>query len=249
MSNDAPDHAALYPYPRRRAIRFILRTGIKLALGALCHVRIEGRENLPASGPLIVVSNHFCFLDPVAIIRVTPWPIEFLAGRISVDAPPLVAFLPRVWGVYTVRRGGSSRDAMRAASAVLAQKGVLDIMPEGGSWAQVLRPARPGTAFLAVQTGAPLLPIGLDGWLDIFPSARRGRRATAVARIGRPVGPYQASGHGRERRRQLEEIGHDIMRHIAELIPPERHGVYSADPALRAAAQEAAVYPYDDLMG
>jgi len=249
MSNEAQDYTALFPYPRRRGIRFILRTGIRLALGVLCRVRIEGRENFPATGPLIVVSNHFNFLDPVAIIRVTPWPLEFLAGLISVDAPPLVTIFPKLWGVFTVRRGGSSRDAMRAATAVLAQNGVLDIMPEGGSWAQVLRPARPGTAFLAVQTGAPLLPIGLEGWMDIFPSVRRGRRATAIARVGKPFGPFEATGHGRERRKQLDEIGHEIMRHIAELIPPERRGVYSEDPALRAAAQEAAVYPYDDLMG
>jgi 1-acyl-sn-glycerol-3-phosphate acyltransferase len=249
MKSEAPDYFSQFPYPRRRAIRFILRAGIRLALGGLSRVRVEGRENLPATGPLIVVSNHFCFLDPVAIIRITPWPLEFLAGRISVDAPPLMNLFPKAWGVYTVRRGGSSRDAMRAATAVLAQNGVLDIIPEGGSWAQVLRPARPGTAFLAVQTGAPLLPIGLDGWLDLFSSVRRGRRATVTARIGRPFGPFQAPGHGRERRQQLEEIGHEIMRHIAELIPPERRGVYSDDSALRAEAQAAAVYPYEDLLG
>jgi 1-acyl-sn-glycerol-3-phosphate acyltransferase len=100
-----------------------------------------------------------------------------------------------------------------------------------------------------VQTGAPLLPIGLDGLLDLFPSLHRGRRATVTVRIGQPFGPFQTVGHGRERRQQLDEIGHEIMRRIAELIPPERRGVYSDDPAIRAAAQEVAVYPYDDLLG
>ena len=48
--------------------------GIRLALAVLCHLRIEGRENLPASGPLIAIANHFHFLDPVAAICATPWP-------------------------------------------------------------------------------------------------------------------------------------------------------------------------------
>jgi len=249
MGPEVPDYTSQFPYPRRRLLRFFMRRGIRLAFAALSRLRIEGRENLPASGPLIVVANHFHFVDPVAVICVTPWPLDFLAGLQMVNAPPVVTFLPKMWGVYSVRRGAASRDAMRAAMAVLAQKGVLGVMPEGGNWASVLRPARPGAAYLAVQTGAPLLPIGLDGLLDLFPSVRRGRRAAVTVRIGRPFGPFRAAGHGRERRQQLDEIGHEIMRRIAELIPPERRGVYSDDPAIRAAAQEVAVYPYDNLLG
>jgi hypothetical protein len=44
----------------------------------------------------------------------------------------------------------------------------------------------------------------------------------------------------------LEEIGHEIMRRVAELIPPERRGHYSGDPAIRAAAQGTEVYPWAD---
>ena len=248
MGSEVRDYTAQFPYPRRRLLRFFMRRGIRLAFRILGRLRVEGRENIPASGPLLVVANHFSFLDPVAVICVTPWPMDFLAGLQMVNAPPAVTFLPEMWGVYRVRRGGASRDAMRAAIAVLAQKGVLGVMPEGGNWASVLRPARPGAAYLAAQTGAPLLPIGLDGLLDFFPSLRQGRRPTLTVRIGRSFGPFQAVGQGRERRQQLDAIGDKIMQRIAELIPPERRGVYSDDPALRAAAQ-AVAYPYDDLLG
>jgi 1-acyl-sn-glycerol-3-phosphate acyltransferase len=249
MDSNPPDYASQFPYPRRRGIRFALRQGIRLALAALCKLRILGRENLPAGGPLILVANHFHFLDPVAVIRATPWPLEFFAGLRLPNAPASVTIFPKLWGVYSVRRGGASRTAMRAANAALAQKGVFCVMPEGGSWAQVLRPARPGAAYLAVQTGAPLLPIGLDGLVDLFPALGRRRHATVTVRFGKAFGPFRAEGRGEERRHQLEEIGHEIMRRIAELIPPERRGVYSGDPAVRAAAQEAAVWPYDDLQG
>jgi 1-acyl-sn-glycerol-3-phosphate acyltransferase len=130
--------------------------------------------------------------------------------------------------------------------ARVAQHGVLGIFPEGGSWASVLRPARPGTAYLAVQSGAPLLPIGLDSLVDLFPRLRQGRCAPVTVRIGKPFGPFQAKEEGEARRSQLEKIGTEIMKHIAELIP-ERHGVLSTDPQIRATAQEVAAYPYDRL--
>ncbi|NIP78961.1 MAG: hypothetical protein GWM90_07080, partial [Gemmatimonadetes bacterium] len=146
---------------------------------------------------------------------------------------------------YPVYRGTGSRYALRAAEAVLAQDGVLGIFPEAGSWATVLRPARPGAAYLATRTGAPILPMGFAGLVDVFPRLRQGRRAHVTLRIGQPFGPFHATGRGRARRQQVDEIGHEIMRHIAELIPPERRGHYSDDPAIRAAAQGTEVYPWD----
>jgi 1-acyl-sn-glycerol-3-phosphate acyltransferase len=243
----SPENLSRFPYPRRRPLRYILRKLSRLAFTALGDFHVLGQENLPKSGPLIVVANHFHFADPVAIIGMLPWPMEFLAGFHLIDAPPATTWLPKLWGVYTVRRGSASRNAMRASMAVLEQKGVLGIFPEGGSWAPVLRPARPGTAYLAAHTGVQILPLGLDGLVDLFPRLRQGRHATVTARIGAPFGPLEAPGQGAERRQRLEEIGHEIMAHIAELIPPERRGVYSSDPGIRAAAQAAAVYPYHDL--
>jgi 1-acyl-sn-glycerol-3-phosphate acyltransferase len=239
MDRQAGDCADQYPYPRRLAIRFLLRQGIRFSFALLSNLRITGRENLPAAGPLIVVANHFHFLDPLAVIRATPWPMEFLAGLQNPDAPKTLSWITRVWGVYTVRRGAASRTAMRASLSVLEQGGVLGVFPEGGSWASVLRPARPGTAYLAAQSGARLLPMGLDGFLDVFPSVARLRRARATVRIGRPFGPFHVEGRGHARRQQLEDIGNKIMLRIAELIPPDRRGVHSDDPEI----------PHENLMG
>jgi 1-acyl-sn-glycerol-3-phosphate acyltransferase len=202
----------------------VLRWGIHAAFGALTHLEIIGRENLPERGPLIVVGNHFSFVDPAAMIRVVPWPIEFIGGFRMPNAPPTVTWLPSLWGRFSVFRGTGSRYALRGAEAVLKQGGVLGIFPEAGAWAAVLRPARPGTAFLASRTRAPILPIGFDGMTEVFPRLHKGRRAHVTARIGKMFGPFEATGRGRKRRHQLEEIGHKIMQRIAELIPPERRG-------------------------
>jgi len=74
---------------------------------------------------------------------------------------------------------------------------------------------------------------------------KQGRRARATVRIGKPIGPFTVSGRGRKRRRQLDEIGHEIMRCIAELIPPEKRGLYSDDPAIREAAKGTEIYPWE----
>ncbi len=235
---------AKFHYPRRRVIRKILRQLTRMAFAALADVQIIGQENLPKNGPLLVVGNHFSFIDPVAVILATPWPLDFLGGFQMPNAPASVTWLPKLWGYYPVHRGAVSRDALRAGEAVLSQGGVLGIFPEAGNWATVLRPARPGAAFLAARTGTPILPIGLDGLLDMFPSLRQGKRARVTIRIGEPFGPFQAQGRGRARRVKLEEIGHKIMQRIAQLIPPELRGHYSDDPAIRAAAQGTEIYPW-----
>ncbi len=240
-------HTETYPYPRFLKRRAVFRFLSKIAFGLLCDLEIIGQENLPAGGPLIIVGNHFHFGDTAAMVRITPWPIEFLGGHFLIDAPFYLKWIPNTWGYYHVRRGSASRDAMHAAQAVLAQNGVLVIFPEGGSWAEVLRPARPGTAYIATRSGAPILPVGLDGVPEIFRALPKGKRAKVTMRIGEPFGPFTAAGRGRECREALDEIGHEIMRQIQALIPPEKHGFYAADPKLREAAQEAAVYPWGDL--
>ena len=91
-----------------------------------------------------MIANHFSFIDPVAVLHALPYPIEYVGGAEMPHAPGIVKFLPKIWGFYPVFRGTGSRFALRAAEEILHQSGVLGIMPEGGAWAEVLRPARPG---------------------------------------------------------------------------------------------------------
>jgi 1-acyl-sn-glycerol-3-phosphate acyltransferase len=240
------DNHRKYPYPRRRLIRDVCQVLAHTALAALTNLHVVGQENLPDSGPLLVVANHFSFIDPVAMIRAVPWPIEFIGGFQMPNAPSVVKWLPKLWGYYPVHRGTFSTDALRAAEAILEQNGVLGVFPEAGNWATVLRPARPGAAFLAVRTGAPILPMGFANLNEVFPSLRQGRRARITIRIGKPFGPFHAEGRGRARRPRIEAIGHEIMERIAQLIPPEKRGHYSTDPTIRTAAQGTEIYPWDE---
>lgn len=236
-----------YNHERRKPIRTALRKLIWLALSALTHFEVEGMENLPAEGPLLLVGNHFSFLDPVAVINTMPWPVEFVGSPRMPNAPAVVRWIPGLWGVMPVLRGSISRETLLASRQILKRRGRLAIFPEAGSWAKVLRPPRPGAAFLATSTTASLVPVGLDGLVDVFPSIRRGQRARVHVNIGKPFGPFYVSDRGETNRARLDEIGHEIMRRIAALIPPERRGFYSDDPSIREAAKGTEVYPWDGI--
>lgn len=228
-------------------MRAVLKGCIRLVLSFIADVKVEGLENLPKEGPALLVGNHFSFLDPVAIIDAIPQPLEFFGGLRTPMAPAWTNTFRQAWGVLTVRRGSSSRDAILAGQQVLDQKGYVGIFPEGGSWAQVLRPPRPGAALVAARSNAPLIPVGLDGWTEVFP-LKLGRRARVTVRIGQPFGPYNLDIRDRSSRGRLDEIGHEIMRKIGDLLPPERRGYYSDDPAIREAAKGTEVYPWAGMV-
>jgi 1-acyl-sn-glycerol-3-phosphate acyltransferase len=238
--------AEKFTSPQRKLMRRFLHWLARPVFRLVTDLEINGAENLPKSGPLIMVGNHFSFVDPVTFVRAAPWEIEFLGGAETPHAPKVSRIIPFLWGYHPLYRGTGAKDSIRAAEGILNEGKVLAIFPEGGNWATVLRPARPGTAFLAVKTGAPLLPVGLVGMTEVFPSLKRGRRAKIQINIGKPFGPFKAEGRGQQLRDQLDEIGHEIMRHIAELLPQEQRGHYSSDPAIREAARGTEIYPWAD---
>lgn len=211
-------------------------------------LEVIGRENLPKTGPLLIVGNHFAFLDPVAMIGVTDYPLEFIGGTRTPNAPGWTNIFRQAWGILPIIRGGSSRDGLLRAQRFLEQKGVMCIFPEGGSWATVLRPARPGAVLLAARTNSVIVPVGLDGLTDVFPGLSKGRRARVTIRIGKPFGPFQLDMRDRSARQAMDALGHEIMRRISDLLPPERRGFYSDDPAIREAARGTEIYPWEGVV-
>jgi len=234
-------------YKPNRRLRKVLQGMARGLFHMLSHFQVEGEENFPKSGPLIMVGNHFSFLDPPAFISVAPWPLDFVGGAVTPHAPRVVRFIPRIWGILPVYRGTGSTYALKEAQRILDNDGIVGIFPEGGAWSQILRPARPGAALLTTRSGAPILPIGLVGFPNLFPSLRKFKRPIVKVRIGKPFGPFSTSGSRYERRKQLDEIGHKIMKHIAELIPPEKGGLYSSDPKVREASKGTEYYPWEGL--
>ena len=228
----------------RQPIRRLMKWLSQRAFGLLTDLEIVGAENFPTRGPLIVVGNHFSFVDPAALVCVSPASINFLGGAINPHAPKIVTWIPRLWGFLPVYRGTGSKFGLQEAEKVINKGGILAIFPEAGNWANVLRPPRPGAAYLAAMTGAQILPVGLDGMEEVFPTLRKFHRAKVTLKVGNPFGPFKVTGKGRDRRKQINAIGDEMMSKIAELIPPEKRGHYSDDPAVREAAKGTEIYPW-----
>lgn len=207
----------------------------RLALSAVARVRVVGLENVPKSGPLIVVANHLSMADPPLVVGwLTPAlgrPMHILA-KDSIFVGPIGAFL-RSQGVTPVRAGGRDVDAYRAARAVVERGEVLCIFPEGTrSYTGDLGPARPGVAMLAARSGASILPVGISG-TDRF--LGRGQRFPRIGtritvRVGKPFSiELDAS---RARRAALEGATDDIMRAIAAQLDARHRGRYGDSEAL-----------------
>ena len=69
----------------------------KVLFWLLTDFTIEGRENFPKEGPLIMVGNHFSFVDIPAFVRAAPYPVEFIGGGVFANAPKFLAFLWPLW--------------------------------------------------------------------------------------------------------------------------------------------------------
>ena len=196
---------------------------------ALFGARIAGVEHVPRTGPFILVANHCSNLDP----PILGWATGNQVGRIvhfmakvEMSRWPVVGWLARQSGVYFVRRGEGDRAAQRFSLDTLAAGRPIAIFPEGTrSRDGHLRDGRSGAAFLAMRSGAPLLPIGIAGTQRIFPGRARWPHATRiVVRIGAPF----ALAHrpdGRLDRDALTEGTERIMSAIEELLPPEQRRV------------------------
>ncbi|MFL7814240.1 MAG: lysophospholipid acyltransferase family protein [Anaerolineales bacterium] len=230
--------------PRRLFIRSLLKGLISAALHTFSDFEVIGRENLPEKGPLIVTGNHFSFADSIAMLHISPPSIEMFSGANPAFTPGWAKLLPRLWGVLYVYRGTGSREAIRDAQSVLEQGGYFGIFPEGGAWAEMIRPARPGAAYLAARTGAPILPVGFTGFNTVLPLRLKDQSKVTI-RIGIPYSPEPVTGRGRERRQQLDELGERIMKEIALLLPDHLRGKFSSDPQVRERALDVAAYPWE----
>ncbi len=106
--------------------RQIARVGMKL----LFDVRVEGIENIPSQGPLVVCANHISWWDPVLLAWVMPWPVHFMAKK-ELFNNGLMAFLLTKLHAFPVNRGKADVGAIRTGLSVLEAGQVVGVFPEG----------------------------------------------------------------------------------------------------------------------
>lgn len=221
MSLPQYDHAHLEA--RRNFLRFLIRV---IGFNFLAKLdRVEGEENVPASGPAILMINHIAFIDSIVTLHTTPRNIVPLA-KIEVYDYPLIGIFPKLWGVIPVRREEFDRRAIQQILAVLNAGEIVLIAPEG-TRGTALGEAKEGVAYLASRSGVPVVPVAIDGSIG-FPAlrfTRRWRGPGVVIRYGRPFRfkpEYQKA-----RSEQLRVMMDEAMYLLSAMLPPERRGIYS----------------------
>lgn len=188
---------------------------------------VIGRENAPLEGPLIIASNHLNNADPPAVALAFPRFPTFMAKREMIGWPILGAAF-RIFGAFPVRRGGADLAAIRTASEVVNAGKMLVMFPEGTrSRTGGLTKGHPGTALIALRTGAPIIPVAVTGtkkitwpWIFIKP--------LSVPRVTVTLGePFTLPAVDKINGEAATEATKLIMEKIAELLPPEYRGVYA----------------------
>ena len=233
-------------------LRSLIRGFVRLLFRIFLKIEIEGWENLPPGGPLIIIGNHFSLFEAPMLLTFLPYRerITWLAATELQDSRILKALI-KLYNIIPVWRGQPARTAIHRALDWLAAGNIIGIMPEGGV-DETLRPLtsagiqpglhqgpnsravpelitpRSGAAYLAVRSGAPILPTAFLGTELILPNLRRLRRTPVRMIIGPVFGPLviDPALPKPERRALLDEMGHEMMRHMAALMPPENRGPY-----------------------
>lgn len=208
---------------RRRVLRFLLRWIGFTLLGKIGHV--EGIENVPAEGPAILMINHIAFIDPFVVLNVLPRDIVPMA-KIEVYNYPVVGIFPRLWGVIPVRREEVDRRAIQQSLEVLKAGEIVLVAPEG-TRGPALKEGKEGAAYLSSRSGAPIVPVAIDGTVG-FPALRftaPWKGPGAQVRFGRPF-QYRPEFQ-RASREQLRKMSHEAMYLLAAMLPPERRGFYA----------------------
>jgi 1-acyl-sn-glycerol-3-phosphate acyltransferase len=207
------------------SIYHLTRSLVIPALGAWFRFHIQGIDNVPKKGPAILALNHISYLDPLAaayaVDRAGRRP-RFLAKAELFD-DRRIAWVLKGTGQILVRRG--TRDAPMAldhALGALARGEVVVVFPEGTVTTDPeLKPMRPksGTARLALQSGAPLIPAAVWGTANVWPKGRYSKRwwpprQDILMRIGQPLHIDGAAASTEA----WDAAGRELMDAIGELV-------------------------------
>jgi 1-acyl-sn-glycerol-3-phosphate acyltransferase len=184
------DHETLHTRAREEGVRPLVYWLVRAVLQPffLIYFRLTriGREHIPADGPVILASNHRSFLDPFVIATMAPRPMYYVAKK-ELFEKRWQAWILNALGAFPVDRGASDAEMIETATSILARGDIVLIFPEGTRTRPgTLGKPKRGVGRLALETGAPVVPVAVHGTEDVRRGWRIRPRKIRI-RAGRPL--------------------------------------------------------------
>jgi 1-acyl-sn-glycerol-3-phosphate acyltransferase len=177
---------------------------------------VEGAENIPLSGPVLIAPIHRSNVDFAFSLFISPRKVFFMAKEDVFQIPVLGWLLTRL-GAFPVTRDTADRESLRLSEEVLRRGQALVLFPEGTRReGPTVEPLHDGAMFIAARTGAMVVPVGVGGSERAMPvGAKLPRFAKVHIVVGKPISPPASEGRvsrsaiaakTEELRRELEDV-------------------------------------------
>lgn len=206
---------------------------IALIIKLTCKVTLIGMENIPTEGGGILAANHIGRLDAVLVYAFVPRKDILLTPAEKYGKIAFFRWGAKALNAIFLDRYNADFGTIKAVIKRLKQGDLMVVAPEGTrSKKETLIEGQAGTAFFAMKTGVPIIPVGLTGTEDrlIMQAIRRLRRSDVTVRVGEPF--WLPARGDQERDEFLKDSTDEIMCQIAALLPKKYHGVYANHPRL-----------------
>ena len=227
----------------RRRTRAVVARSLSGIMRLLFGYKVKGLENIPETGPFILISNHIANADPVLTQIGLKRNCHFFVKKEAFEIPVTGRFA--AWtGGFPVDRGRADRWAIRRGLAALDQGIGVGIYPEGTRSVNFgLQKGFSGAGMIALMSGAPIVPSVITGSERMPGNGKKGKITAGLKQpdpghegvlveYGEPfVIPREVDG----KRLRPEEATDMMMMVLARMLPPDYRGVYGE----RVAAEEA----------
>ena len=204
-----------------------LNFGFKTTLKLFSDFEIEGKENIPKSGPLLVASNHISNLDPAIVAAALPRPPVFMAKK-ELFKYGFGSVFMKGYGAFPVDRHRADVRALNWITRMLLSEHRISIVfPEGTRNKQgILMRGQPGLAHIAMSTGVPVIPFALTGSENLQNPIKVFKpTATLRLKIGKPFIASRVEGSAA--RRKAAAVTTETMVRIARMLPEDKRGAYT----------------------
>lgn len=209
---------------RREIFLFILRA----VVGVLTKFTVTGQENIPRSGPTILMMNHIAAIDPGLCMGAVK--SRYVVPMSKIENFTTWYFGPFLWwyGAYSIRRGEVDREALMNSIALLQSGAMILISPEGTRHPEGLAEAKEGLAYLATKANAVILPTAIAGAQHFKANFGKFKRTPIHINFGKPF-RFKTEGLARIRRPELAQMTREAMYQLAlaQTVDVSLRGVYS----------------------